>query len=258
MNRIAIWAVLLASTVLSATLVFVHFEPTASTVGRVTSPGQLTPAHAYLERQCTSCHEAGVGVTVTKCVACHAANARLLGRQPTVFHASIDDCATCHVEHQRTGIRPPSMDHVALAQIGARTLARAARRDHESAATFSSLQTWLRVRAPANLDSSSARAALDCAGCHDRRDPHFKRFGGDCAQCHATESWKIHGYQHPSARSRDCVQCHQAPPSHSMEHFFMVSQRIAGKEHANVNECFECHNTTSWNDIVDVGFYKHH
>jgi hypothetical protein len=25
-----------------------------------------------------------------------------------------------------------------------------------------------------------------------------------------------------------------------------------------VDQCFECHNTTGWNDIVDVGFYKHH
>jgi hypothetical protein len=25
-----------------------------------------------------------------------------------------------------------------------------------------------------------------------------------------------------------------------------------------VDQCFECHNTTGWNDIIDVGFYKHH
>jgi len=66
------------------------------------------------------------------------------------------------------------------------------------------------------------------------------------------------GYQHPSSRSKECVQCHQPPPSHFMEHFSMISQKIAGKEHASVDQCFECHNTTGWNDIVDVGFYKHH
>ncbi|SRR6266496_630610 len=30
------------------------------------------------------------------------------------------------------------------------------------------------------------------------------------------------------------------------------------EEHARVDQYFECHNTTSWNDIVNVGFYKHH
>lgn len=43
-----------------------------------------------------------------------------------------------------------------------------------------------------------------------------------------------------------------------MGHFSMVSRKFAGKEHARVDQCFECHNTTDWNDIVDVGFYKHH
>lgn len=43
-----------------------------------------------------------------------------------------------------------------------------------------------------------------------------------------------------------------------MGHFSMVSQKLTGKEHARVDECFECHNTTGWNDIVNVGFHKHH
>jgi hypothetical protein len=148
------------------------------------------------------------------------------------------------------------MDHMELARVGARTLARASRSDADSAATLKSLETWLRIRSPDQLDASSAREALNCAGCHDRRDPHFKRFGSDCAQCHALESWVVPGYQHPSSRSKECVQCHQPPPSHFMEHFSMISQKFARKEHARVDQCFECHNTTGWNDIVDVGFYR--
>jgi hypothetical protein len=150
------------------------------------------------------------------------------------------------------------MDHLELAKVGAQTLARASRNDADSAATLVSLEVWFRIRSLDQLDSSSAREALNCAGCHDRRDPHVKRFGSDCAQCHALESWTVSGYQHPSAESRQCVQCHAPPPSHFMEHFSMISQKIAGKEHARLDECFECHNTTSWNDIFGVGFYKHH
>jgi hypothetical protein len=43
-----------------------------------------------------------------------------------------------------------------------------------------------------------------------------------------------------------------------MEHFAMVSKRVALKPDARVEQCFLCHLTTSWNDIRGVGYYKHH
>ena len=258
MKPVALWLALIVAVAVAAALSVVHFKPASSALQRSIRPGPLSPRHAYLGDRCAACHEPAAGVTVARCTACHASAERLLGRQPTAFHASIEECAACHAEHQPANIRPLAMDHVELARIGARTLARASRGDADSAATLRSLETWLRIRGPAQLDAGSAREALDCAGCHDRRDPHFKRFGGDCAQCHGLDSWSVPGYQHPSPRSKDCVQCHQAPPSHFMGHFSMVSRKYAGKEHATVDQCYECHNTTGWNDIVDVGFYKHH
>ena len=258
MKRLLLWLTLTVAVATAAALAVAHFRPASSALKQFVSPGPLSPRHAYLGDRCASCHESTVGVTVTKCTACHANAERLLGRQPTAFHASIEECAACHIEHQATNIRPLVMDHVELARVGARTLAHGSRRDVDSANMLKSLETWLSIRSPDQLDASTVREALNCAGCHDRRDPHFKWFGSDCAQCHGLESWIISGYQHPSSRSKECVQCHQAPPSHYMMHFSMVSQKFAGKEHARVDECFECHNTTGWNDIVNVGFYKHH
>jgi hypothetical protein len=257
-TKLVLSIALVIAGVAAATLALLHFTPMQVAVQRAVGPGELSPKHAYLANRCKSCHESTVGVTVAKCTACHATSERLLGRQPTAFHASISECAACHVEHQLTNIRPLVMDHVELARVGARTLARESRTDADSAATLKSLETWLRVRGPGQFAVASARESLNCAGCHDRRDPHFKNFGSDCAQCHAFETWKVAGYKHPSSTSRQCVQCHKAPPSHTMGHFSMVSRKFAGKEHARVDQCFECHNTTSWNDIVDVGFYKHH
>ena len=259
MKRFLLWFGLVVAAVTAASLAGARSEPALTVFEEFVSPGPLSPGHAYLaDYRCTSCHEPGVGVTVAKCTVCHADSERLLGRQPTAFHASIQECAACHIEHGRGSVRPLAMDHVELAQVGARTLERASPNDADSEATLESLETWLRVRGPDHFDASSAREALDCAGCHDRRDPHFKLFGSDCAQCHELESWIIVGYQHPSPRSKACSQCHQAPPSHFMGHFSMMSRKIAGKETATVDQCFECHNTTGWNDIVDVGFYKHH
>jgi len=258
MKMFALWFALAVSTIAAASLALVHYKTGSVALKQLARPGSLSSRHAYLGNRCEACHEPGVGVTVTNCTPCHANAERLLGRQPTAFHASIQECAACHVEHQETGLRPMVMDHVELAKVGARTLERASGKDAESAATLKSLETWLRIRSPGQFDASSARESLSCAACHSNRDPHMKRFGSDCAQCHTLQSWTVAGYQHPSPESKECVQCHQPPPSHSMMHFAMISQKVAGKEHARVDQCFECHNTTSWNDIVNVGFYKHH
>jgi hypothetical protein len=257
MKVLALWLALIVAIAVAASVSVVHFKPVSSALKQFVMPGPLSLRHAYLGDQCAACHEPGDGVTVAKCTACHAADDRLLGRQPTAFHASIAECSVCHVEHQGASVRPHVMDHLALAQVGARALARVSRQDLDSLATLKSLETWLRVSSLGDLDLASAHEVLNCAGCHDRRDPHFKQFGSDCAQCHRTESWTVAGYMHPSPSSKECVQCHLPPPSHRMEHFAMVSQQVAHKQ-APVDQCFACHLTTSWNDIDGVGFYKHH
>ena len=237
MKRFLIWIVLIAAVVTAASLAVMHFAPASSALQQFVSPGPLSPGHAYLANRCTSCHEPTVGVTVAKCTGCHANAERLLGRQPTAFHASIQECATCHVEHQNTGIRPVAMDHVELAKIGARTLVRASQTDAGSASTLKSLQTWLRIRIPGQFDESAAREALNCTGCHATKDRHLGFFGKDCAQCHLTVNWRIAGFQHPAPSNLDCAQCHQAPPSHYMMHFDMISKKIAGQEDERVAGC---------------------
>ena len=267
MKMLLLWFTLVVAVVTAASLAVARYRPVSMALQQFVSPGPLSPRHAYLADRCESCHETTVGVTVAKCTTCHANDERLLGRQPTAFHASIAECKTCHVEHQNTNVRPIPMDHVELAKIGARTLARTAGGDAASAATLKSLETWLHIRIPGQFDESSAREALNCAGCHSTKDRHLGFFGKDCAQCHATTSWRIAEFQHPSPRSLDCAQCHQAPGSHYMMHFEMISKKIAGQEDervaaccgaTNVTQCYRCHQTTSWNDIRGVGYYKHH
>ena len=208
---------------------------------RQASPGPLNAAHAFLERECASCHEPLQSVPPALCIACHADNKPLLQRQPTAFHASVGACADCHREHRgRQALRAP-MDHEAIARLGAARL----RPD------------WAPQRSP-NPALRAMESTLDCANCHATKDRHRGLFGTDCGACHATAKWTIAEFRHPSPGSRDCAQCHEAPPSHYMEHFTMVSRRVAGQMHAEVRECFLCHRTTSWNDILGVGFYKHH
>ena len=104
----------------------------------------------------------------------------------------------------------------------------------------------------------SDESMLNCASCHATVDRHQGLFGTDCVQCHATTQWTISEFSHPSLRSTSCAQCHQPPPSHNMMHFSMMSAPLAGQPNAQVNQCFLCHQTTSWNDIKGLGWTKHH
>jgi hypothetical protein len=152
------------------------------------------------------------------------------------------------------------MDHEAIARIGLRSL----KDDSASRAAYERLATWIgnagheRLTPSGERRLSAAESALNCVACHDTKDRHRGRFGRDCTECHGTSKWAIAEFRHPSPKSTECSQCHLPPPSHSMEHFTMVSKRVALKPDARVEQCFLCHLTTSRNDIRGVGYYKHH
>lgn len=204
-------------------------------------PGVLSSKHGFLSNQCETCHTPLRGVEAAACISCHAADAIMLARESTAFHATIQTCAACHVEHLGE-VRPTRMDHDALVEIGRSRLA-------------SQPSPWfarLSGRTPADVGT------LDCFGCHSNRSPHRDLFGKECAACHSTATWTVASFKHPSPSSTECAQCHQAPPSHYMGHFEMVSEKVAGQEHARVEQCYLCHQTDAWNDIRGVGWYKHH
>jgi hypothetical protein len=236
----------------------------AETWQRQASPGRLSASHAYLENNCAACHTSVRGVETASCTGCHANNESLLQRQPSTFHADVGSCRECHPEHQGDNRPPTMMDHAALAKIGLRQLSAKGGVDTESGLLRKQVVAWSdrqgsggeSVVPHANI--TPLEATLNCATCHSNKDRHFNLFGQDCAQCHATTQWTVPEFRHPSPRSTDCAQCHQAPPSHYMGHFDMVCKKVAGKPHAQVNQCQVCHQTTAWNDIKGVGWYKHH
>ena len=223
------------------------------------SPGELSQAHASLENNCASCHTPVKGVEAKNCIVCHVDNKSLLQRQPTTFHSEISACAACHLEHQGRVRRTTQMDHVALARIGIQQLKGDSPQTQPDVAQ---IQRWLEKASDVPQATAAhlraEEALLNCATCHSTKDRHRGLFGKDCAQCHSTTKWTLLEFRHPSSASQSCAQCHQAPPSHYMMHFKMVSMTTAGVEKAEVNQCFLCHQTTAWNDIKGVGFYKHH
>jgi hypothetical protein len=203
-------------------------------------PGELSARHAFLSDKCETCHTPKRGVEATACISCHAANAATLARESTAFHATIQSCTACHIEHQG-GVRPIRMDHDALVTIGLANLPETPG------------HVWRHFGA-----GRERTVSLDCVLCHSNRSPHRDLFGRECAACHLTTTWTVAGFKHPSPGSTQCAQCHQAPPSHYMHHFHMISTTVAGQHHARVDQCYLCHQTDAWNDIRGVGWYKHH
>jgi hypothetical protein len=260
----AVVAALVVAAIVLVVLVRSTSLGRAVTWQRQASPGRLSVSHAFLEDNCSACHTSVRGVEAAKCAACHANDVSLLRRQPTAFHADVASCRECHPEHQG-GKRPPTtMDHAALAKIGLRQLGDKNGGETESALLRKQLIAWLNRQESGGETAlphpriTPLETVLNCANCHANKDHHMQLFGQDCAQCHTTTEWTIPEFRHPPPRSTDCAQCHQAPPSHYMEHFHMVSMRVAGQPHARVNQCQLCHQTTAWNDIKGVGWYKHH
>jgi len=231
---------------------------------RMASPGALSQAHTFLEHNCAACHTSVKGVEAASCIVCHANNQALLQRQPTAFHADIGACADCHVEHRGLREKLALMDHAALSRIGLRQLKSNPDPETEDRLAAAHFSRWLNqqdrngISEPGRTGLTAQEMILNCAACHGTKDTHFGLFGQDCAQCHATSKWTIPEFRHPASTSQDCAQCHQAPPSHYMMHFEMIDKKICGQPNAKVNQCFLCHQTTAWNDIKGVGFYKHH
>lgn len=262
------------------------------------APGALSQSHASLSNNCVACHTQVKGVEAGKCIACHADNLVLLQRQPTAFHANVQTCTGCHVEHQGTVRMPTTMDHALLAQVGHNQLKAASEeglglqdiqtavklldkfprdvaqeplassRNREmvkNGASDSSSETKTAAKSPSahilpvnHLGLSANESMLNCVSCHATKDRHQGNFGTNCVQCHTTNQWTVSEFRHPSPRSTNCAQCHKAPPSHNMMHFTMMSAPIARQPNAKVNQCYLCHQTTSWNDIKGVGWIKHH
>ena len=204
------------------------------------NPGPLSRAHQQFADQCETCHTPHQGVEAATCMSCHA-NTDFGSMQSTRFHAAARECTSCHVEHEgdRGIIR---MDHDALLV--------------ERFWSVPAHAVWAGT-APREAGSRPRVGDLNCASCHSYRDPHEGQFGTACSSCHTVESWSVPNFRHPSVNSTQCAQCHQAPPSHYMGHFEMVSRRVAGRR-AEVEQCGACHTNDSWNNIRDVGFYDHH
>ena len=231
-----------------------HRSGSASVAGwqGLVMPGALSAKHQFIAGQCESCHTPHVGIEAKNCIGCHASAPAILSKQSTACHATVGTCTGCHLEHEG-GAKPTEMQHAVLSAAGYR-------QELGGKEGGGATEQLLRFAEALEIrpDHRENLEHLACATCHSNKDPHRGLFGAGCGSCHGVTAWSVAGFRHPSPASTDCAQCHQAPPSHYMMHFEMVSEKVAGQEHASVEQCYRCHQTDAWNNIRGVGWYKHH
>ncbi len=232
------------------------FKSIPNKLSKFIEPGKLSKFHANIEQNCNQCHVPYLGVIRDRCVVCHAAPTELLEKQNTTFHSSITSCTGCHFEHQGRDASITKMDHTHFALV-AREMSKNGNLNSQNM-KFENILIPESARKSYHGTDFALEKTLNCVSCHANQDKHRSLFGNDCSSCHNTSDWTISSFSHPPSTNRDCSQCHQAPPSHYMMHFKMISMKVAGVEHAEVNQCYLCHQTTVWNDIRGVGYYKHH
>ena len=165
-----------------------------------------------------------------------------------------NDCRACHVPFRV--VSDVKCLHCHARNTG--LLSRLDTRFHAEATRCVTCHTEHRGRSAriSRMEHAVLAPELGCGQCH--MDRHQARFGERCADCHAVETWRIDGFRHPQTGSPPCVQCHAEPPNHRMMHFQMVDQRVTGEHTAKVEQCWRCHTTDRWSNILGVGVYVHH
>lgn len=184
--------------------------------------------------RCQACHKGKTKEkTSSKCIACHKHNdvhEKQMGKQ----------CEQCHNSQGWTVRVMFEHDITSFPLIGIHAVT-ACEECHSSAAYKD--------------------ASLQCRACHKNVDKHEGRFGGNCAQCHNPNSWKVWLFDHDrqtdfrlqgAHKNIHCNQCHvremadkhKAPSTCAGCH-------LADDIHRGQfgRRCERCHNTERFSDI---------
>lgn len=94
---------------------------------------------------------------------------------------------------------------------------------------------------------------LQCTQCHLAR--HHGLFGQNCRECHGITTWKVQGFRHPPAETKECNRCHRAPASHYAEQFWSRiesthSPKGEPSQPVPRKECWRCHTVHRWSHLM--------
>lgn len=227
--------------------------------GQLLNPGPLHKTHSGQsgDSNCSKCHESGKRVSKALCLDCHT-DLRSRMNQGRGLHGRKykgKNCEKCHIEHIGKNsrlIRWPGGNKIAFPH---NDTGWPLQKSHRKAACAD-----CHNKKNSRGHSSYLTAKTDCASCHD--DPHKKRFGSKCKDCHGESTWKegaAKNFDHNLSKfslkgkhaSVECKECHGQPPKYKGIQFndCTACHKDPHNGRFSPKTCASCHVEKDWKEI---------
>ncbi len=194
---------------LFAMLVVFASNARSDDINDLVNPGDLSHAHAKIEKDCSICHKAFERKAQSSmCSDCHkeirtdlANRTGFHGRNPLVRQS---ECANCHAEHKGRDFNQVRMNPLLF--------------DH--AMTDYPLDGKHKPVPCSGCHPAGKKysaAAQTCFSCHNKDQPHLGNLGNKCESCHNSTSWtKVAAFDHSKTefalngahKKVGCIACH--------------------------------------------------
>ena len=175
---------------------------------RLVMPGDVIKKHSRVEKKCDKCHEAFDRTKQSKqCNECHKEIKKDIKKKKG-FHGKIKniktrECRTCHTEHKGRNADIIQLDSEIFDHSKTEFKLGGAHRSAECSGCHKKKGLY---RQPERV----------CKDCHQKDEPHKKRMGGKCENCHIEGAWLPARFDHSKTKfklkntHRDvaCNNCH--------------------------------------------------
>lgn len=169
-------------------MLLIGFSVSAAKIETLIMPGEVISGHAKIESECSQCH-ARLSKTGQNelCLDCHKEVRKDL-QSKQGFHgrkAGLSDleCKTCHTDHKGRNTDIVKLNRDSF--------------DHQGTDfALKGAHSGLSCDSCHAKDKAFREARTDCIGCHLKDDPHKKRLGEKCADCHSERNWTDTKFDH--------------------------------------------------------------
>ncbi len=228
-------------------------------VAQLLNPGPLHRSHSRQsgDSNCSKCHASGKRVEKSLCLGCHTDLKAKIAQGKGLHGRKYRErkCENCHVEHIGKNSRlirwPGGSKNAFRHQETGWPLAQG----HRSVACIK-----CHNKKNSRGNASFLTAGKKCVSCHE--DPHEKRFGTQCNDCHGDADWKagaVKKFDHKLSlfklkgkhASVECKECHGKPPRYKGIDFrgCKSCHRDPHEDRFRPKPCESCHVETEWKEI---------
>jgi hypothetical protein len=214
-------------------------------------PGKVIKKHARIEKKCNKCHSSFDRTKQTKqCMQCHKEIAKDI-HDKKGFHGRIigvkdRECRTCHTEHMGRDADIIQLDTELFDHNKTDFKLAGAHRSIECKSCHRKVGVF---RQPERT----------CFDCHKADDPHKKRMGKKCENCHIEGSWLPAHFDHSKTkfklknthRNVSCQNCHvnERYDNTPRNCYFCHYLDDVHKGDRGLR-CQDCHQDDSWSHVI--------